>query len=115
MRRGRRDRTLFDLRLGTIVRHMSSDLAPVGLRIYGEMVELLAQDGNYAAAADLERLWIDLRAECRFALLCGYSAAHFAAPDAGSALSVICREHSRSLSECSDPLGQFLLRSETDA
>ena len=111
MRQGRPDRTQFDLRLGTIVRHLL-DVAPGGLRIYGEMVELLAQDGNYAGAADLERLWNDLQSDCRFGLLCGYSAAHFAAPDAGSALSVICREHSRSLSDCADPLGQFLLESE---
>ena len=110
MRRGEPNRALFAQNVAAMVTRLAND-APNGLRIYAEMVELLAQEGNYASAARLEHLWNEVGAQCRFTLLCGYSAAHFAAPDAGSALAVICCEHSQSLSTRADPLGQFLLAS----
>jgi hypothetical protein len=111
MRRGEPNRALFAQSVAATVTRLAT-AAPSGLRVYGEMVELLAQDGNYTAAAQLERLWNELRTQCPFTLLCGYSAAHFAAPDAGSALRLICCEHSRTLCERTDPLGQFLLAAE---
>ncbi len=112
MRRGEPNRALFAQTVGALVSRLS-EASPAGLRIYGEMVELLARDRNYGAAARLEELWNELGRQHPFTLLCGYSAAHFAGPDAGSALAAICRQHSRSTSSVGDPLGQFLL--DTDS
>jgi len=106
MRRGEPNRALFQETVGALV----ADLAAVpGLRIYGEMVEVLACEGNYKAAAHLEDLWNHLSLEHSFTLLCGYSAAHFAGPDAGSSLGLICCQHSRSICEPHDALSHFLL------
>src|SRR4051794_6576098 len=40
------------------------------VRAFGEMVALLAADGQYEAAIHLERLWNDLRQTWAFSLLC---------------------------------------------
>jgi hypothetical protein len=110
-RRGQPNRVLFEQTVATMVKRLSAE-SHGALRIYGEMVELLAQDSNYVAAEQLEQLWNDLAATTPFTLLCGYASAHFAGPDAGSALTTICRQHSSSVSHRSDPLADFLLRSE---
>ncbi|MGH9372546.1 MAG: MEDS domain-containing protein [Vicinamibacterales bacterium] len=113
-RRGQPSRALFHVNVGTLVARLVAD-SPDGLRVYGEMVELLAQDGDYAGAAKLEELWNELGARHSFTLLCGYAAPHFAAPDAGSALASICGQHSQTVCHSSDPLGQFLLGSNLAA
>ena len=64
-----------------------------GMRVYGELVDLLAEEGNFAAAIALEGLWNDLLNARRFTLMCGYCSAHFATPGAGSALRDICGCH----------------------
>jgi hypothetical protein len=108
LRRGEPVRSLFAGTVGAAVRRLSR--ASGGrLRIYGEMVELLAEEGNYPAAIQLEELWNELAAQTSFSLLCGYSAAHFAGPDAGSALADICRCHTHATAHGIDPLGEFLL------
>jgi hypothetical protein len=111
MRRGQPNRAMFEQTVGALVARLSVQ-ADGALRIYGEMVERLAQEGNYAAAEQLEQLWNDLRMATRFKLLCGYSAAHFAAPDAGSSLAAICCQHSKAVCHDTDPLGQFLLNGQ---
>jgi hypothetical protein len=111
MRRGEPQRALFAQTVASTVIGLVNQAAN-GLRIYGEMVELLAQDRNYSGAAQLERLWNELASECSFTLLCGYSAAHFAGPDAGATLSIICCEHSRLFSSSADPLGHFLVAAD---
>jgi hypothetical protein len=42
------------------------------VRAFGEMVDVLWQDGRERAAIELEELWNELAAERRFALLCAY-------------------------------------------
>jgi hypothetical protein len=111
IRRGEPSRPLFDQSVGTLVRRLSAE-SNGRLRIYGEMVELFAQEGNYAAAERLEQFWNELAATAAFRLLCGYSAAHFAAPDAGSALTAICSQHSKCVTQGQDPLAEFLLHIE---
>jgi hypothetical protein len=108
MRRGQPVSSLFAESVGAAVRRLAAE-SPNGLRIYGELVEVLAQEGNYGAAARLEDLWNELGVECSFTLLCGYSSAHFAGPDAGSALARICGQHSASICGSADPLGHFLI------
>ena len=107
MRRGAPVAALFEQTVAATVKRLAQSGG--GLRIYGEMVELLAQDGNYAGAAQLEELWNELGADYSFTLLCGYSSAHFAGPDAGSALQGICCQHSTAVCSPSDPLGEFLI------
>jgi len=47
------------------------------IRAYGEMVDVLWQAGQTAAAIRLEMLWNQLAQTHLFALLCGYSMGHF--------------------------------------
>ena len=112
IRRGEPNRALFRQTVGALV---AESAGPPGLRIYGEMVEVLAREGNYRGAAQLEELWNQLSTEHSFTLLCGYSAAHFAAPDAGASLAIICCQHSRSISERHDTLASFLLSRQRGA
>ena len=65
----------------------------VKVRAYGEMVDILWQQGNHAAALALEELWNDLAEVYVFDLLCAYAIAPFYdAPGAGG-LSGVCDTH----------------------
>jgi signal transduction histidine kinase len=64
-----------------------------GLRIYGEMVDLLAETGLYDEAARLEALWNDLSRASSFALLCGYRLSHFSGMQAARAFVGVCDAH----------------------
>lgn len=99
---------LFHEQVGALVRHLL-DRNPAGLRIYGEMVDILAAHGDYWAAEQLEDMWQDLGAECPFTLLCGYTSANFADPRTAAALQAICRSHSHSTVKPADLLGAWLL------
>jgi MEDS: MEthanogen/methylotroph, DcmR Sensory domain len=108
MRHGVVDRELFQESVGALV----SRLATSGrrLRIYGEMVDLLAAEGNFVGAQQLEELWNDLREREPFTLFCGYSAGNFGNPCSADALGLICRSHSQVRSHQRDVLGSFLLQ-----
>jgi hypothetical protein len=99
---------LFDLHIGDLVARLAGDSgAPV--RIYGELVEILAEEANFSGAEEFEDLWNRLGIVVPCTLLCGYSSAHFAAPAAGAALQHICRRHTRVHQSRSDMLGNWLL------
>jgi PAS domain S-box-containing protein len=68
-----------------------SDHAPV--RAYGEMVDILAQEGNEAAAIRLEELWNELGRNHPFILLCAYSMGRFGSEDERKPFERICRLH----------------------
>lgn len=104
MRGAAADRDLFRSTIGDIL-----DRLPIPLRVYGEIVEVLAEEGNYGAACQLEEWWNELQRQRSFSLLCGYSAAHFADPAANSALRAICGAHTRVHCHSSDVLGSWLL------
>ena len=99
---------LFREQVGALVRFLL-DRNPVGLRIYGEMVDILAGQGDYRAAEQLEELWEDLGAECPFTLLCGYTSANFSDPRTAGALQAICRSHTHATVKPTDLLGAWLL------
>jgi signal transduction histidine kinase len=65
------------------------------VRVFGEMVGLLAAEGNHAAAIRLEELWNDLQTRYTFSLFCGYPIAVFDNEALGDALNGVCGEHSR--------------------
>ena len=80
-----------------------------GVRVYGEMVDLLAEELNFAGVISLENLWNDLLKSRSFMLMCGYSSAHFGNPVASPALRTICKCHSRIERGDDDSLGSFLI------
>jgi hypothetical protein len=94
MRHGLPDSLLFHRTIGALVRKLAT-AQRCGFRIYGEMVELLAAEGNFHAALRLEELWNELAVRYPFVLLCGYWSTHFANRDARDALREICATHTR--------------------
>lgn len=112
MRNGTPDPALFRDTVETLVQRLV-DTSSAGLYVYGEMVDLLAEEGDFFAAEQLEALWSELATRYSVTLLCGYAAAHFAAPDAGCALDAICRAHSHVRTDAADPLGMWLIATDS--
>ena len=63
------------------------------MRVYGEMVALLWDDGDVASALALEDLWNDLASERAFELLCAYPMRAFDDPDSAGDFKRICEQH----------------------
>lgn len=66
-------------------------------RVFGEMVDLLCDDGRPEVANELERLWNALAQKRRFSLLCGYRLDIFDPQTQSNSMPDICREHSHVL------------------
>ncbi len=67
------------------------------VRGYGEMVDLLWQDGNTEGAIQLEVLWNALAAKYSFALLCGYAVDNVLKHAGREGIRRICDHHVRLL------------------
>jgi hypothetical protein len=106
MRRGVLDPARMDETLGGMLTELSA--APGGLRMYGEIVELFAEEGNFEQACSLEDYWNHLQKKYGFMLLCGYSAAHFADPRNSHHLREVCGRHTAVKSQPADSLGTWL-------
>lgn len=105
----------FEATVGGSVRDLEGQ-SPAGLSVYGEMVDILASEGSFDAAEQLEALWNDLGGRVPFTLMCGYSAAHFAANStAQSRLHRICALHSDVRQDRTDMLATWLLSGATTA
>jgi diguanylate cyclase (GGDEF)-like protein len=63
------------------------------MRVYGEMVALLWDDGDVESALALEDLWNDLGEVRTFELLCAYPMTAFDDPDSAAAFKRICDQH----------------------
>jgi MEDS: MEthanogen/methylotroph, DcmR Sensory domain len=63
------------------------------VRAYGEMVDVLWQRGNRAAAIQLEEYWNELGELQTFSLLCAYRMDPLASESYGGALESVCRTH----------------------
>ncbi|HEX5502707.1 MAG TPA: MEDS domain-containing protein, partial [Thermomicrobiales bacterium] len=63
------------------------------VRVFGELVALLALDGNYAAAVRLEAFWNDLLRTHDFALFCAYPLACLQGAAQADALGAVCAAH----------------------
>ena len=107
MRKGRPDPALFEEAFGALVRTLAAAKRP--LRIYGELVDLLAADGDFRSAQLVEELWNGLSGQQPFTLFCGYGAVNFGDPRSTESLRSICRAHSLVRSNPRDLLGSFLL------
>ncbi|MCP3143978.1 ATP-binding protein [Pyxidicoccus xibeiensis] len=78
------------------------------VRAYGEMVDLLWQDGLPDAAAELEELWNDLARLHAFSLLCTYALGTFGEAGHERPFRDVCRAHTHvipaeSYSQLEDP------------
>lgn len=71
------DPVLFRSNLGDAIEKLCAGRTPCPIRAYGEMVDLLWQEGNVDGAIKVEILWNQLAATYDFALLCGYAVGHF--------------------------------------
>jgi len=67
------------------------------VRAYGELVNVLWQQGNGAGAERLEELWNQLAELHSFSLLCTYHMANFRSESHGEAFSRVCASHSHVL------------------
>jgi hypothetical protein len=97
----------FHATVGDLVRTLAARGPRV--RIFGEMVDLLAGSGDYAGAEHLEALWNGLAEREPFVLFCGYSASTFGDPRSRAALRRICAAHEHVHTNPDDLLGSFLI------
>ena len=81
---------------------------PGRLHIYGEMVDVLAESGNYRGAHRLEELWNGIASRTPFDLFCGYTSGHFGDRRSAAALRAICEAHAHVHTTPADELGTFL-------
>jgi MEDS: MEthanogen/methylotroph, DcmR Sensory domain len=102
------DRARFDSVVGGRVRELARTTCG-RLRIYGEMVDVLAADAEFHAAVALEDLWNQLAQTVAFSLFCGYSSAHFGPQHNAEALQLILRCHSATRVDPEDALASWLL------
>ena len=107
VRRGLLDPARMQDTLNGLIAELSS--GPSRLRVYGEIVELFAEEGNFEQACMLEDYWNYLQQQHAFTLLCGYSAAHFADPRNAHHLRAVCRRHTLVKSQSADSLGSWLI------
>jgi hypothetical protein len=92
-RRGRTlYRDLFDAAVGSPIRQLCA--TGPRLRVYGEIVDVLAGEGDFTNALRLEEFWNDLLVTSPLDLLCGYSSIAFADGRNKRALDLTCRAHS---------------------
>jgi hypothetical protein len=112
-RNGSPDSAAFEMVVGKPVAGLARRGSRV--RVYGEMVDMLAQRGELVDAIKLEALWNGLGERVPFLLLCGYSAAHFVASATHRALRDICSAHTSVHRHAQDPLATWLLNSAHNA
>lgn len=104
----RLNRKRFHSVIASLLRQVRQTSATTPL-LYGEMVEILATEGNFDAAVELEDLWNELATLESFTLLCGYQAAHFTGDGGHDALRSICARHTHVNQDHSDLLATWLL------
>ena len=74
---GMPDPLLFRSNVGNVIDGLGAKTRYCRVRAYGEMVDLLWQDGKQEAALRLEVLWNQLASTYQFSLLCGYGIGHY--------------------------------------
>lgn len=93
---GQPDPTRFAEVIGKTIEQMANGQRP--LRIFGEMVALLWEEGNQSATIRLEELWNELRAQTvPFSLFCAYPLQIFAGEEYTEQFTEICEQHTHAL------------------
>ena len=88
------DPLLFKSNVGDAIERLGVGRTPCPIRAYGEMVDVLWQDGNSDGAIRLEILWNQLASTYEFSLLCGYAVGHFYKESVGTRFQDVCDQHS---------------------
>ncbi|MCW2598810.1 MAG: putative two-component sensor histidine kinase protein [Frankiales bacterium] len=96
---GRPDTERFDASVGATVAELSASGTPV--RIYGEMVALLWEQGDVEGAMAVEEQWNDLGRRSLFTLFCAYPSGSVAGTPRGR--HRICQHHSAVVAERRSP------------
>src|SRR6185295_10973406 len=91
---GMPDTLLFRSNVGDLIERMCFGRLPCPIRAYGEMVDLLWQEGNPDGAIRLEILWNQLASTYDFSLLCGYAVGHFYKETRDPRFQEVCDQHS---------------------
>ena len=108
MRSGQPVPELFQAEIGQLVERLTGQ--GNALRIFGEMVDILAEERNFAGARYLEELWNELGLRQSFTLLCGYSSSHFADASLAHMLAEICNRHTHIQIGDEDLMGNWVLK-----
>jgi len=95
MRNGAPEPELFRGSVGELVGTMTRSNQP--LRIFGEMVAVLWNDGKHDAALSLEELWNDLREEHDFSLFCAYPLKCFEQAGLNGQMEKVCHRHTKTI------------------
>jgi DcmR-like sensory protein len=90
---GMPDAARFRTVMGQLVSRAAESARDV--RIYGEMVAMLWDEGNVAAAIAVEDLWNDLASTYTFTLFCAYPMRGFESEASTAGFRRICGQHSR--------------------
>ena len=87
------DAAAFDREIGGLVGGLAESPFGPRVRVYGEMVAVLCEQGRYAAAARLEELWNGLLDQRHFRLFCAYPMGLFDSHDKEAAFRDVCARH----------------------
>lgn len=87
------DEDRFKSTIAAMVEQQLAGANGTGVRLYGEMVDLLWKQGKREAAIRLEELWQDLTARHPISLLCAYAMANFYHETGDLLLHDICKHH----------------------
>jgi len=102
MEAGHPNRDMFFATVGSVFEQVLKKRHYLVVRAYGEMVDLLAKDGNMEGAMLLEGLWNEIAAKHAYSLLCGYSLDNFLHEPGPEDLKRVCGHHTNTL-----PLERF--------
>jgi len=96
---GNPDTLMFKSGVGDVIDRLCAGRRPCPIRVYGEMVDILWQEGNADGAIRLEILWNQLASAYDFSLLCGYAVGHFYKQTGGKTIEDVCHQHSHVLQQ----------------
>lgn len=94
MLQGRPDESRFNDFMGPVLKR-ATDRCNGRLRVFGEMVNLTASNGEHEAAICLEEFWNKLARIQPMSIFCGYQIGAFARVADGQAFLSVCNAHSR--------------------
>jgi signal transduction histidine kinase len=90
---GRPDAARFHAVIDPVLDRSVGEVSNRVVRAYGEMVDLLWEEGRTDAAIELEELWNGLAKTRAFTLLCAYAMGHFYKSTEPELLERVCRQH----------------------
>jgi signal transduction histidine kinase len=91
------DARLFESHVGGLIENSLRGSRGISARAYGEMVDLLWQDGNPDAAIRVEELWNALARRHAFMLLCAYAMTNFHSEAHAQQFQAVCNQHTHVL------------------